>query len=37
MYLKLSLPNKKYLSGVKDAISEYCQAPSKFEINAIKK
>ena len=37
MYLKLSLPNKKYLSGVKDAISEYCQAPSKFEINAVKK
>lgn len=37
MYLKLTLPNKKYLPSVKDAISEYCQTPSKFEINAVEK
>lgn len=37
MDLKLVVPDKKYLSSVKDAIAEYKVAPSKFEIQAVSK
>jgi len=37
MKLKLVTPDKKYLSSVREAITEYKSKPSKFEIHAVSK
>ena len=37
MYLKLTLPDEKYLPSVNEAINEYTSNPSEFEIHAVTK
>lgn len=37
MYLKLILPDQKYLLSVNDAIKKFVAAPSEFEIHVIRK
>lgn len=37
MYLKLTLPDEKYLPSVNEAIKEYVSAPSDFEVSVVRK
>lgn len=37
MYLKLLLPDEKYLPSVNEAIKEYVSAPSDFEVSVVRK
>lgn len=37
MYLKLILPDEKYLPSVNEAIKEYVSAPSDFEVSVVRK